>query len=443
MRRKLNWQGTLFLSTFGLIVSETLLAQSLPEVVRDVLVRHPAVNSAVQEVRSRGYEVSEAESSYLPTVSINAGVGYESVNNPLREADSEFYGAGVALKQVVFDGFATSSEVSRQDARLSSAKFEALAALENEALTASRAYLDVLRYQELVELSLAARIRHQEIQSQMEERFASGLASQADRSQVAARLALVDANLNSAQANFQDAQTAFLRSVGYRPRLNQMSFPQQIVALQPGTMTMQLEDALRNNPVLEAATADVRAAQSQFTAAKSERYPVVNLEAGFNRYEDVGGLQGTDEDAYVALRFEYTLYDGNRRSSRSQYASHQLDKAKAIRDDTHLQVMESVRLAVNAQLSLQQSVEIQETYVEMARLTRDSYDDQYSIGNRSLIDLLNAESELVNAQRGLINSVADLRYAGFRVLNARGVLIQSLGVTVDDFAPLAELREAN
>lgn len=426
----------------GVLISvhTTVSAQTLPEVVRDVLLRHPAINSAVQEVRSRNYEVAAAESTYYPSISLNAGLGYESVNNPLRNADSEFYGAGIALRQIVFDGFSRNSEVERQNARLSSAKSEALAALENEALMASRAYVDVLRYQELVELAVEARIRHQEIQSQMEERFASGLSSQADRSQVAARLALVDANLNTAQANFQDSQAAFLRTVGYRPRVSNMSFPPQMMGGQPLDMASELEGALRHNPVLEAATADVRAAQSQFTASKSERYPIVNLEAGVNRYENVGGLEGADQDAYVALRFEYTLFDGNGRNSREQSASHQLDKARAIRDDTHLQVMESVRLAVNAHRALQQSVEIQENYVEMARLTRDSYDDQYSIGNRSLIDLLNAENELVNAQRGLINSVADLHYAGFRVLNARGELIQSLGVTVDNFSPLAELH---
>lgn len=431
----------IFVGCFGFSFSS--FGQSIDEVVRDVLSRNPAVNTVVQEVRSRTFEVEEAGSSYLPQVSVNGGVGYESVNNPLRDAESEFYGAGIALQQNVFDGFATRSEVARQDARLTSSKYEALATFENEALRATSSYLDVLRYKGLVELALSAQIRHQEIQAQMEERFSSGLASQADRSQVAARLALVDANLNAAEANLRDAQASFMRVVGYLPRINEMSFPDQYVTNADLRITSELESALNNNPVLQAATSDVSAAQSQYTATKSAHYPSISLEAGYNHYEDIGGIEGTDQDAYVALRFQYTLYDGGARSSSTQYASHQINKAKAIRDNTHLQVMEAVRLSVNALESLRLSLEIQDNYVKMARLTRDSYDDQYSIGNRSLIDLLNAENELINAQRGKLNTLFDLRYSEFRVLNAKGRLISALGIDESNFEPLIELVEAN
>lgn len=122
-------------------------AATVQEVVKDNLETNPQVAQAIQAYRAVVKEVDQAKAGYLPTVDATLGYGYEWTEteaDDYEDTDLNRREARLNVNQMIFDGFATPSEVKRQKARMASAASEALDTAENYALEASRAYLNVL-----------------------------------------------------------------------------------------------------------------------------------------------------------------------------------------------------------------------------------------------------------------------------------------------------------
>ena len=233
-------------------------ALTLREAVKHTLDTNPEVHAAKSELEARTYEVKQARSAYLPTVSIDAGIGEENRNSPAtgnEDVDLTRQELGLSASQLLFDGFATSSEVKRQKARVESAEFQLLSTAEDLALRTSKVYLDVLRYSELLDLARAALWEHQNIHDQMKLRYETGVGSKADFDQIESRLALANANMIVAQNNYADTQSNFHRLTGMHPTLESLSRPQLSSKL-PANRELGIEKALTEHPVLRSASAD-------------------------------------------------------------------------------------------------------------------------------------------------------------------------------------------
>lgn len=129
----------------------------------------------------------------------------------------------------------------------------------------------------------------------MKLRSETGVGSKADLDQIAARLALANANMIVAQNNFADAQSNYQRVIGLFPNLENMSKPAATEDLLR-TREKAVQQALENHPTLKAAIADVTAAQAQYKGASSALWPRLELEADKRWDENVGGIEGEDED---------------------------------------------------------------------------------------------------------------------------------------------------
>ncbi|MCA1769610.1 MAG: TolC family protein, partial [Halomonas sp.] len=153
-------------SALTLLPLTAAMAQSLPpglarpgatdmtEAVRQSLATNPEVHAAWNALRAAGNDVGVARGNYLPSIDASAGIGLEDREFDQRGSyDTSF--AELTLSQMIWDGFATRSEVERLDRAKLVRYYELLGASENVALEASRAYLDVSRYRELVRLAQA------------------------------------------------------------------------------------------------------------------------------------------------------------------------------------------------------------------------------------------------------------------------------------------------
>jgi adhesin transport system outer membrane protein len=408
---------------------------TLQKSVLQVLSQNPSIYSVVQEYRSREHEVDQAFSSYLPTVDVAAGIGYEEVKTPATNQNSvELTRKELSLniKQLLFDGFSTSNEVHRQEFRKETAKYEAFSVAENQGLRTAEVYLNVLKTNEFYLLAQETLTVHQRILKRMTARNKAGVGSNADLTQVSARMALAEGNLITAESNHRDAISNYLRVVGTFPLVDNMERPPSIADSFTMNIKKETEIALKEHPTLIAATSDVSAAQAQHSSARSTMYPKVHLELSKSFDEDIGGIEGRDEDLIIALRLRYNLYAGGSDASRKRYTSYQVENAKGIRDNSHLQVIEAMRLSFNAYTSLEKKMVYQEQHVKFALTTRDAYKKQFNLGKRTLLDVLNTENEYVSAKRDLIRSSYDRQIAEYRIVNAKGGFIASLGLSVSD-----------
>ncbi len=168
-------------------------ASDLRSEVQQAIGTNPEVQAAWRELQAAGQDRRAAWGHYLPSVDVNAGVGREDRQHDGRGSFDTDY-AELALSQMLYDGFATASEVSRLDRAELVRYYELLGASEQVALDAVRAYLDVQRYRELVRLAQDNYAKHLEVFNQIEARTLSGAGRGVDLGQIATGAGRVQAD---------------------------------------------------------------------------------------------------------------------------------------------------------------------------------------------------------------------------------------------------------
>ena len=408
-------------------------ALTLSEVLEQTLKTNPEILAAQQQVLSRNSEVKGARSGYLPTVDAELGVGREWTKSPSTNDEGVELTrreAALRLRQMIYDGSATTSELDRQKARYHSARFDSLATQENISLRVTEAYINVLRESEVLQLLKASLDEHQNIYDQMSLRSQAGVGSRSDLDQIAARLSLAQSNYIAGQNNLQDAVSNFYGIVGYLPEVSTLEKPASLTL--PESVTAALQQAFDQHPQLQSADADIEAAKAQYRASKSAHYPSLSLEGDRTWNEDIDGIEGDNEDWVLALRLRYRLYNGGGDQARKQQTASLLDEAREIRNGTKRQVEEGMRLSWHAYEATQQQLEHLGTYVQAVVATREAYRKQFNINKRSLLDLLNTENEVLEAKSNYANAGYDQLYAQYRIAHALGRLSHKLGIKQPD-----------
>lgn len=413
-------------------------ADTLQEAVDATVKTNPDVLAATHERQAVSKEIDQAKAGYYPTLDLAVGTGWEMTDNPSTRASGrgEVHlnrdEASLNLRQMLFDGFETPNEVDRQEARTNSRAFGVYSAAENTALDAVLAYHNVLRQQKLVELAQTNLEAHQRTHDQIMLRAERGVGRKADMEQSLGRLALAEANLKSEQANLRDAETAYIRVVGMPP--SSLSLPDSPISMLPASVDEAIATAIENHPTLRLASYDVESAQAQHATAKAPFYPDLHFELGTRADHDIDGQEGKDKDITAMLRLRYNLYNGGRDSARREETAFLINQAAEIRNNTHRQVEESVRLSWNAWQTLNAQMPAREQHVQSSEKARDAYQQQFSLGQRTLLDLLDSENEVFRARTALVNTKYDELYAMYRILNSMGMLLQGLNVELPEAA---------
>ncbi|MDY7567371.1 TolC family outer membrane protein [Pseudomonas sp. RTC3] len=414
-------------------------AQSLPEAMQKALDVHPEVQAGVNSRLAADYNLRAAKGGYLPRVDVLAGYGREGSDSPSSRVNTNGWDtmnrgeSSVRMQQMLFDGFATSSEVGRQQATVNSRAYALLNTSERTALTVAQVYLDVLTRREMVRLAEDNLKSHERIFDQIRLRTTRGVGRMADMDQAEARLAQARNNLLTEQANLADAQTNYLSAVGEMP--DQLSPPQGFIALMPANLNEARQQMIENSPVLRSAESDIAAAEKQYQAAKSNFYPRFDAELGRTADNNIGGEQGHNNSWEAMVRMRFNLYSGGSNKADLESKSYQANQALDIRNNALRQLNEEVGLAWNAYNNANAQLPIAQQYVDRSNSVRVAYQQQFSLGERTLLDLLDSENELFTAQQRLVQIKNQQLYTQYRIKADMGQLLKSQGVV----APMASV----
>jgi adhesin transport system outer membrane protein len=423
-----------------LLTASLVQAATLQEAVDVTVKTNPDVLAATHERAAVFQELEQAEAGYRPTLDLALGKGWEMTNNPATRGvgDGEVHlnreEASLFLRQMIFDGAETQNEVDRQAARTNSRAWGAFSAAENTGLEAVDAYLLVLEQQKLVELAQTNLDAHNRTHEQILLRAERGVGRKADEDQSLGRLALAESNLKAEQSNLRDAEIAYLRVVGLAPE--SLMDPNSPISSIPSSMEDAIQQALDNHPTLQLANADIESARAQHETAKAPFYPDVHLEVGARADHNIDGQRGMDKDLVAMLRLRYNLYNGGRDEARREETAYLINQAAEIRNNTYRQVEESVRLSWNAWQTVKNQMASREQHVDSSEKARDAYQQQFNLGQRTLLDLLDSENEVFRAKTALINTQYDELFSMYRILNSMGMLLQSLEVNLPEAAML-------
>ncbi len=420
-------------------ISVSAYALDLQEAIAETLASNPQVLSELREVDARNRQVRSALGDFYPDVDLLAGYGFQErdpSNQPFpgepgrTRNELERHEAQLNVRQLVFDGFNTWNQYQSEKTRELSAKHRSQSVAEEVALEVVRAYLNVLKREEVLKLAEQTYGFHQEIHDKMRKRFESGVGSGADFDQISGRLALSRTNFFNAQANLIDAKTGFQRVVGRFPETGELSKPGSYRNYLPATVEDAVTRALQNHPVLKIAEADVEGVQYQYEQTKSAYYPKFYVEVERDLNRNIDGVEGQVDDLKVMLRMNYSLYNGRSNQARKQQFAYLVEKAREIRNNARRQVEQEVRLAWVAYDTIKEQIPFLESYVTDSIKTREAYRDQYNLGKRTLLDLLNTETETVNAKQSLINAQHDMIFNEYRIFQSLGDLTYMVGVEI-------------
>jgi adhesin transport system outer membrane protein len=426
---------------FSCLLSLSVQAASLREVVDSAIKTNPDVLAAIYQKQAVSKEIDQARAGYLPTVDLAVGTGWEMTDNPSTRASgrNEVHmnrdEASVNIRQMLFDGMETKHEVERQNARSQSRSFAAYSAAENTGLEAIEAYLAVLRHQKLVELAQTNYEAHVRTHDQIQLRSNRGVGRKADMDQSLGRLALAQANLVAEESNLRDAETSYIRVVG--SQAEELTQPDSPLPLIPETLEEAIDIAINNHPTMKLAEYDLESAQAQHATARAPFYPDVHLELGARADHDINGVKGMDKDVTAMLRLRYNLLNGGRDTARREETAYLINEAAEIRNDTRRQIEEAVRLAWNAWQTLSNQKSYRETHVFSSEKSRDAYQLQFNLGQRTLLDLLDSENEVFRARTALVETQYDELYSLYRILNSMGMLLHGLELEMPENIDMA------
>ncbi len=422
----------------ALLTTQFASAQSMQEAIQRTIDENPEIQSSKSQRSAIEQQVGQARAGYFPTVDIAAGIGWEQSSSPTtrdRGDGTVSYGreeASIQLRQMIFDGLETYSEVKRQKARTNSSAYSVFGQSEITVLNAVQAYLDVLRSQELVNLAKDNQLIHQKTNNQIALRTERGIGRRADAEQSKGRLALAERNALSETGNLRDAETAFLRIVGILPSdLQAATTPNQLL---PESIGQAVEQAVFNHPILKSANADIDSAFAQHDSARAAYLPRIDFEAGASHNVDSDGVKGKNEDAFAMLRLKYNIFNGGKDIARRSETAYLINQAKDTRDNTYRQVVESMRLSWVAHQTIKEQLEFFEMHMISSIKTNSAYQKQFEIGQRTLLDLLDSANEMFSAKSAYTNAKYDEQFSQFRILASKGELNKYLDVSLPEEA---------
>ncbi len=414
-------------------------AQSLPEplvnAARKAVVTNPEVQARWHNFTAADNERNVARGGYFPRADLTAQTGRNWLHRPdIGSQDYGRNGVGLTLSQMLFDGFFTKNEVHRLGYAKLTRYYELVEISETTALEALRAYADVTRQAELVEQAKLNYTEHKATSQLIEERTDAGVSRRVDLEQATGRLALAESNLLTEISNLHDVSARYLRIVGERPAQGLPGLPEKLMLNgMPASALESMNQGLVASPTINAAYENVRAAKAQVESNKAAYYPRFDARAG--QSFDLNGNQviyGDSRNAFIELLMTYNLFRGGSDKAREKQGIELQYQARDLQEKACRDVRQTLAIAYNDMQRLTEQL----TYLEQHRLStekaRQAYRQQFEIGQRTLLDMLNTQNEYFEASRAHINARYNHVIAQARTLSSMGRLNAALGVSRPD-----------
>lgn len=415
----------------GAPVAVEMVPPALQEVVEHAITSHPEINARYHDFVSSLEDQNVAKAGWRPQVTANAWVGREWRSN-LDNAPSYNWnrpGWNIELRQLIFDGGATSGRVRQYGFEKLSRYYDLQATSNSLANEVIAAYLDVQRYREMQGLAQENFAMHETTLYQLRDRQQSGVGRGVDLEQASGRLSLAQTNLMTESNNLNNVGQRYRRLVGAPPAVELPTLPDHVAGLPVPGETQNFQEALRVNPLILSKQALVQAAQAGEKVAKAAHAPTLDVRAATGRDRDQPGVMNRDvQSSRVQLMLTYPLYRGGGDAARIRQTAAQAYAAQDVRDYTCRNMQQELSVAWNDIMRLRQQMPFLREHELSTSKVRVAYLQQYRIGQRSLLDLLDTENELFDARRAYINAQYDLKKAQYHWLSLSNQILPALAL---------------
>jgi outer membrane protein len=435
------WPLLCLVAIVSLAAIASSAAGSLPEALAKAYQSSPQLNADRARQRGTDENVPQALAGYRPQIIASLSAGLQPVrdllpDNTVQSATLRPWTIGVTVTQVLFNGYKTANSVRVAEFQVHSGREALRNTGQGVLLDAVTAYMNVLANQALVVSQRTNVAVLREIQATTKRRLDAGDVTPTDTAQAEARLSRGLADLNAAEVALAISRATYTQVVGEAPA--QLVPAATVDRLSPPTLTAATETASREHPAVLGAGFDVDVAQTTINVAESSLLPTVSVQASASRTKQSDtslSTFGTDQ-ASILGQMNVPIYDGGTAASQTRQAKELASQSRMVLEQVRNQARTAVVSAWVSNEGTKITLTASQSEVRAAEVALAGVRREAAGGQRTTIDVLNAQQDLTNARSRLIQAQRDRVIASYTLLSAVGRLdVHILNLNTPDYLP--------
>jgi outer membrane protein len=400
-------------------------AETLESALARAYTNSPLINATRAGVRATDENVPRALAGYRPQISATADVTRNWVQTNVlgRTTDtaSTVASVGLQVNQNIYDGNRTANRVRQAETQVMSARFQLEAAVQQTLFDAASAYMNVLQNTAILNLQRNNVEVLDEQLRQTSDRFEVGEVTRTDVAQSEATLAASRSQVSLAEANLRASIAQYRRIIGVQPtQLGAGRAPDRLI---PASLDAAVAIALEENPSIASALHSLDVAEIQVKIAEGAFLPTVGVSASVsNRFQGAGQPSSRTTEGRVTASLTVPLYQGGGASALVRQDKEIATQRRFEVEQTRDQVRFAVVAAWGALDAARAQITAAQAQVDAAETALTGVREEARVGQRTTLDVLNAQQQLLNARVNLITAQRDRVVQSYAVVQAMGRL---------------------
>jgi len=428
-------------ATLLILPSTPTWAETLPEVLVRTYQGNPVLNAERARLRGIDETVPMAVAAYRPQIMAMLTGGLQQVrvlfpDNTVQTATLRTWTIGLTVSQTLFNGFKTANTVRQSEANVRSGR-EALRNVgQGVLLDAVTAYTNVLANQSLVEAQRINASFLRETLGTTRKRLDAGDVTPTDVAQAEARQSRGLADLNAAEVNLAISQAIYAQVTGAAP--GRLAVAEPVDRLLPRTREDAVAISRKDHPAILAAMYDTDVAQLGTKIAESSLWPNLSVQGSVQRqWENDPTLSAKGNDiASVIGQANVPIYDGGLAAAQIRQSKELAMQARIVLELIRNQTQTAVIAAWASHEGAKVALSAAESEVRAANVALSGVQKEAQGGQRTTLDVLNSQQDLMAARARLIGAQRDRVIAAYALLSATGRLdVKTLGLNTPDYSP--------
>lgn len=413
------------LLTVAFSAPQSVVSQTLDAALARAYVANPTLNAERASVRVTNENVPQALSGYRPRITASADIGASITDARIPGGGNSTSrlgprGAGLQIDQTLFDGGKTRSAVSQAESQVLGARATLQNIEQNVLFDAATAYMNVLRDTAILALNRNNVEVLEEQVRQTRGRFQAGEVTTTDVAQSQARLAQAESQAILGESNLKTSIARFRQNVGAEPK--QLAPGRPVEHLLPKSLPAALSAALSSHPAIIASLHGVDAAELQVKVTQADLYPVLGVRGTVQQRYDEDSFGDKVRSAGIFGTLTVPIYEGGQVYSRTRQAKETAGQRRIEVDTQRDTVRAAVVSAWGANEAAKAQITAAQVQVRSAEIALSGVREEAKVGQRTTLDVLNAQQELVNARSTLVTAQRDRVVASYAALSAIGRL---------------------
>ncbi len=415
-----------FIFGFLLLINSNVMAQDLYSVLAFTYENNPTILGQRIYLKSLDENMALAMSGYRPTASAQAAVSVDDESTP--------YGGQISANQNLFKGFNTVASVKSAENQIQAGRHQLSTIEQSVLLEAASAYVDVLRDQSVLELQIK---NEQVLERDLEtnrNRFEVGEITKTDLSQSEAQLAGARASRIAAEGDLKASRANYLAVIGMMPE--NLSVPQPLDMLMPLNFAEAKEIALSTNPQIISAKYIQRSLNDNVMVEKSALLPSLDIQALADKRWNTGGVEDDTDEITAGLVLTIPLYDAGANRAKIRNAKQLSNQAKIDIVQVERNILKELEANWEQLKSSKAQIISIQSQISASELALNGVKQEFLVGSRTVLDVLNAEQALLDSRVALVQAVHAETIASFAVLTNLGRMNYAyLGLDVKPYNP--------